>query len=134
VVKFNELNFVSTSDYKVVAAPAVSFAIIVVPMIDVLRVMSIRIAQKRSPFSPDNNHVHHRLLGLFPNHFKVTCIIVATNILIIGFALMLNHFALNVNLQFLCIFTIGVILSTVPSILLKRKASKHARLKTANQF
>lgn len=134
VVKFNELNFVCTSVYKVAAAPAVSFAIIVVPMIDVLRVMSIRIAQKRSPFSPDNNHVHHRLLGLFPSHFKVTCIIVAANMLIIAFALMLNHFALNVNLQFLIIFTVGVILSTVPSILLKRKASKRGRLKTANQY
>lgn len=135
VVKFNELNIVNTTTYAVGAAPAVSFAIIIVPLIDVLRVMTIRIAQKRSPFSPDNNHVHHRLLLIFGNHLKVTAIIVFTNICIIALALLLNHYLSNLNIQFLIIFFIGITLSVVPSFILRMKASKYQeKAKIARQF
>lgn len=124
VVKFNEFNIVKTTAYAVGAAPAVSFAIIIVPLIDVLRVMTIRIVQKRSPFSPDNNHVHHRLLLLYGNHLKVTTIIVSTNVCIVLFALFLNNQISSVNWQFLIIFLLGIGLSFVPFVLLKIKSEK----------
>jgi UDP-N-acetylmuramyl pentapeptide phosphotransferase/UDP-N-acetylglucosamine-1-phosphate transferase len=122
VVKFNELNLLSSPAYAVHAAPAVSFAIIIVPLIDVLRVMSIRIYQKRSPFSPDNNHVHHRLLKLYSKHLKVTSIIVTTNVLLIGFAFFLNSIIYSVNVQFVLLFLVGTGLTFIPSVLLKYRA------------
>jgi UDP-N-acetylmuramyl pentapeptide phosphotransferase/UDP-N-acetylglucosamine-1-phosphate transferase len=43
VVKFNEFNINASSPYAIVAAPSVSFALIIVPLVDTLRVMTIRI-------------------------------------------------------------------------------------------
>ena len=101
---------------------------------DVLRVMSIRIAQGRSPFSPDKNHVHHRLLTLYGNHLKVTITIVSANLAVIGLALWLNHTALKVNIQFVIILLLGVALSLVPSVILRRKAAKDKRKKVLRQY
>jgi UDP-N-acetylmuramyl pentapeptide phosphotransferase/UDP-N-acetylglucosamine-1-phosphate transferase len=46
------------------SAPTVVFSILVIPMIDTLRVFTIRIFKKQSPFIADRNHIHHRLLEL----------------------------------------------------------------------
>ena len=127
VVKFNEFNIDTTLPYAVDAAPVVSFAVIIIPLVDILRVMSIRIATGKSPFTPDNNHIHHRLLELVPSHFKVTMIIIASNIILIAFAYLLND--ININLQFLLVFLFGVLFSLTPSVILKFKSS---RIKTAN--
>ena len=127
VVKFNEFNIDKTVPYAISAAPAVSFAIIIVPLIDTLRVMTIRISNKKSPFSADNNHIHHRLLKLVSSHFKVTLIIIASNAFIIAFALLLNHLSLNINLQFIMVFLSGVLISFIPSIVLKIKSAEKVK-------
>lgn len=135
VIKFNEFNAVANVPYLVQAAPAVSFAIIIIPLIDTLRVMTIRILNKKSPFTPDTNHIHHRLLSLAPNHLVVTLIILSANLLIIIFALLLNESGINNNIQFILIFLIGVVFSSIPSFLIKLKSSqKPAVVKTLKQY
>ncbi len=134
VVKFNEFNIVKSISYSINAAPSVSFAIIIVPLIDTLRVMSIRISQKKSPFSADNNHIHHRLLFLVKSHLNVTLIIVCANIAIIAFALFLNNMAINVNFQFLLVLLMGILFSLTPSVILKIKSNGIKKSKTVNQF
>jgi len=124
VVKFNEFNINNSIQYAVGAAPALSFAIIIVPLVDTLRVMTIRILHNNSPFKPDNNHIHHLLLKFIPSHLKITLIIVATNAFIIAFALLLNQLSLNTNLQFLLLLITGVLFSIIPSIILKIKSAK----------
>ena len=126
VVSFNELNLTAPEPYRIGGAPAVSFAIIIVPLIDTLRVMTIRIAQQRSPFSPDKNHIHHRLLSLLHSHLKVTLTILAGNAVLIAIALGLNHWRLNVNLQFIIIFLMGLGFSMIPSFVLRAKRSRKA--------
>jgi UDP-GlcNAc:undecaprenyl-phosphate GlcNAc-1-phosphate transferase len=135
VVKFNEFNIDNSIQYAIAAAPAVSFAIISVPLIDTLRVMTIRILNKKSPFTADNNHIHHRLLALVPSHLKVTLIIVATNAVFIAFALLLNQLSININLQFFLVLIIGVLFSFIPSIILKIKSPKNIKTtKPVNQY
>ena len=68
------------------SAPAIGFAILMIPLFDTLRVFSIRILNKRSPFSPDRNHVHHLLLDLGFNHRQVTFTCVGVNIIFIVIA------------------------------------------------
>ncbi len=46
------------------AAPAMALAILFVPLFDTARVFVLRMAAGKSPFTPDKNHVHHRLLAL----------------------------------------------------------------------
>lgn len=135
VVKFNEFNAVANVSYAIKAAPAVSFAIIIIPLIDTLRVMTIRISNRKSPFSPDTNHIHHRLLSLAPNHLVVTLIILTANLLIIIFALLLNEMNINNNIQFILVFLIGAAFSLLPSVVIKLKTSeKPAEAKTIKQY
>ena len=66
------------------SAPALGFSILIVPLFDTLRVFSLRILDKRSPFSPDRNHVHHFLLDLGFSHRKVTLLCVGANVFFIS--------------------------------------------------
>lgn len=121
VIKFNELNASPSSAFVLVNAPAVSFAVVVVPLIDTLRVMTIRIMNKKSPFAPDRNHIHHRLLELFPNHLVVTATILAANIIFIGITIILGYLNMNVTIHFMLIFFLAILLSFVPSQIVKLK-------------
>ena len=134
VVKFNEFNINLSVPFAIKDAPVISFAVIIIPLVDILRVMSIRIASGKSPFTPDNNHIHHRLLFLVPNHFKVTMIIMASNLLLIGFAFLLNNVGVNINLQFVMVLLLGTLFSLTPSVILKYKATRLRTAKALKQY
>jgi UDP-GlcNAc:undecaprenyl-phosphate/decaprenyl-phosphate GlcNAc-1-phosphate transferase len=99
--------------------PAISIAIIIVPLIDTLRVLIIRISQKRSPFSPDKNHIHHNILLLTgENHLITSLIIIATNGLIVLFAFLCIDQIGN-NLMFFLLLIMGFVLAGIPATILK---------------
>ena len=72
------------------SAPAIAFAILIVPLFDTLRVFSLRIINRRSPFSPDRNHIHHFLLDLGLSQRMITVVCVTANIVFIGLAYVLR--------------------------------------------
>ena len=85
------IKFISVADSQDVAVPvqsavAVGFAILIVPLLDTLRVFSVRIFNGQSPFTPDRNHVHHLLLDRGLSHTAVTVILTSVNIMFILFA------------------------------------------------
>jgi len=51
--------------------------VLAVPLLDTLIVMTKRIRQGESPFSPDNTHLHHRLLGLGLNQNQSVSVLYA---------------------------------------------------------
>jgi len=55
--------------------PLFTISLIIFPLIDLLRVFIIRISNKKSPFSPDQNHIHHLLLKKGYSHFIIVLII-----------------------------------------------------------
>jgi len=61
------------------------FAIIVLiyPLVDLLRVFILRIKKGKSPFKPDNNHIHHLLINKNKSHVKSIIIIQFISIFII---------------------------------------------------
>lgn len=81
VIKFIQAGSTYTS-YPVAAAPAVGFGILLLPLMDTLRVFTIRVIQGRSPFSPDRNHIHHLFLSKGFNHKSITIICVLSAVLI----------------------------------------------------
>ena len=85
VIKFINLANSPTISVPVESAVAIGFAILIVPLLDTLRVFSIRIINGRSPFTPDRNHVHHLLLDRGLSHAAVTFSCVAINV---GFILL----------------------------------------------
>ena len=58
-----------------ITKPFLSMSLIVYPLVDLLRVFIIRIKEKKSPFNPDQNHIHHFLLKRGLNHFKIVVLI-----------------------------------------------------------
>jgi len=83
-ITFVEMNKGLDHPYALKSVPAVAIGILIIPLFDLLRVFSIRIANKQSPFTPDRNHIHHLLLDLNLTHMQATGILIAFNILFIG--------------------------------------------------
>lgn len=119
IIRFNELNVVHDFAYSVKAAPAVSIGILAVPLFDTVRVMLIRIKNKKSPFQPDKNHVHHRMISLGYKHAAASVRIMAINVLFIATAFLLNWTDNAILLTL--IICMGAFFSWLPSYLLKRK-------------
>jgi UDP-N-acetylmuramyl pentapeptide phosphotransferase/UDP-N-acetylglucosamine-1-phosphate transferase len=85
------IRFISTADspasvFPLSSSPAIGFSILMVPLFDTIRVFSVRILNRRSPFSPDRNHIHHLLLDKGLSHSAVTYTCVGLNLLFIAFA------------------------------------------------
>ena len=55
--------------------PLLSILILLYPLTDLLRVFIIRVKNKKSPFQPDNNHLHHILLDKGFSHWKISIIL-----------------------------------------------------------
>ena len=86
VIKFIGVASDPASVFPIPSAPAIGFAILIIPLFDTLRVVSLRIISRRSPFSPDRNHIHHFLLELGLGHRKIALSCLLANILFIAFA------------------------------------------------
>ncbi len=110
--KFNQHSAIYSGEYAIKSAPAVLIGILAYPLFDVLRVFTLRvIVLKKSPFKPDKNHIHHRLLALGLNHLHTTiAILIANNIFIVG-ALILQKYLSVFELTGL-ILAKSIILST----------------------
>ena len=57
------------------------FSVFSYPIVDITRVVLLRISKRRSPFQADKNHIHHVLLQRFKSHKKVLALIIFTQIL-----------------------------------------------------
>jgi len=90
-IQFIELNkpqqLVPVTDSVIQSVPAVTIAILIVPIFDTLRVIVIRLVQGKSPFMADRNHLHHRLLDTGMSHTQATIVLSSFNVLMIGTAL-----------------------------------------------
>ncbi|MEO9534191.1 MAG: MraY family glycosyltransferase [Crocinitomicaceae bacterium] len=61
--------------FKLVSTPVLAMTILAYPLLDTLRVFTIRTAKGKSPLSADRNHLHHKMLDRNPRH-KVTVIVI----------------------------------------------------------
>ena len=80
-------------------APLIAISILIVPLFDTARVFTIRIANKRGPFSPDRNHVHHVLIDFWGlSHKQASFIIGCFNILFVVLFIILGSKAKNLGM------------------------------------
>lgn len=119
-IKFNELNLDRTKRYFIYPAPTVSFAILIIPLFDLMRVVFVRLFTGRSLFKPDKNHLHHQLLSLGLTHANVSLIISGINLFFIYLAFYTAQF-MSIRRQLLLVLIIAVVISYILSILVARK-------------
>ncbi|MGJ8760489.1 MraY family glycosyltransferase [Polaribacter sp. HaHaR_3_91] len=83
----------------------VLMAILCIPLFDLLRVIGVRLLQKKSPFYPDRNHSHHVLIDFGMSHFKATMLLGLVNYLFVIFIIKLGTY-LN-SFQMLGVFVLA---------------------------
>jgi UDP-GlcNAc:undecaprenyl-phosphate/decaprenyl-phosphate GlcNAc-1-phosphate transferase len=93
-IRFIEANRIQLDSlkYPIINAPAVAFAVLSIPLFDMIRVFLLRLSQKRSPFHPDRNHIHHYFVDNGFSHAKSTGILFWINVSCILIALPLTQF------------------------------------------
>ncbi len=111
VIKFISMASDPSYGLPLASAPALGFAILLVPLFDTLRVVGHRILNHRSPFSPDRNHIHHFLLDLGLNHKTIALTCVFTNICFIGLAYFLQ--SLGTTMVMFSLVAIATILVSI---------------------
>ena len=56
-------------------------SILTYPIVDIIRIFILRLYQKKSPFLPDKQHIHHLILRKTEKHYLTTCIIVISSLI-----------------------------------------------------
>lgn len=83
-------------------------SILIVPIIDTLRVIVLRLKKGVSPFNGDRSHIHHKMLDMGISPLHSAFILWLINILMIGVAYL--TMPLNVNVQLVVILTLGLLI------------------------
>ena len=70
------------------------------PLLDVIRVFTIRLYNKKSFMDPDRNHIHHKLIDIGMTHQRAVYSIIITQFLILLFNIYIIN-SLNLHYQIL---------------------------------
>jgi UDP-N-acetylmuramyl pentapeptide phosphotransferase/UDP-N-acetylglucosamine-1-phosphate transferase len=127
VIQFIKLCDSAAVPFRINGGPAIGFAALSIPLFDTLRVFGQRIFNRRSPFSPDRNHIHHYLLDAGCSHPRITLTLIGINLLTLGVAILLRDFGTNYLIA--TILFIGTTYTTFiyryrQRVLLRNKARK----------
>ncbi len=87
-------------------APVLAVSVLIIPAFDMLNVIATRIYHKKSPFKPDRNHIHHRMLRLGLTHLQTTLILGAVTI---GF-IALSSLLIKINTSFMLVLFTAILL------------------------
>ncbi|MEI6508015.1 MAG: MraY family glycosyltransferase [Bacteroidota bacterium] len=112
-IRFIEFNSpLAENSYKLLSAPAIAVAILIIPLFDTLRVFIIRMMKRKSPFVADNNHLHHSLLRIGLGHKEVSLVMYIINVLFVLIAFMIKDS--NTLTILVIVGTLAFVLSQIP--------------------
>jgi UDP-N-acetylmuramyl pentapeptide phosphotransferase/UDP-N-acetylglucosamine-1-phosphate transferase len=86
-------------------------AIMYIPLFDTFRVFSVRLINKKSPFSPDNNHIHHILIDSGLSHFKSSLFLGFLNLGLAILFIFLSFYLNSFQMLWVLIFTTLLLLA-----------------------
>jgi UDP-N-acetylmuramyl pentapeptide phosphotransferase/UDP-N-acetylglucosamine-1-phosphate transferase len=119
------IKFITVADSSAVVLPiqsavAVGVSVLIIPLLDTVRVFSIRIFHGRSPFSPDRNHIHHLLLDRGLSHKYVTLFCFLLNIVFITIA----YFGRNLGPTYLLSLMVGLCLTFLGILIYSKRSTR----------
>ncbi|WP_312074718.1 MraY family glycosyltransferase [Chryseobacterium sp.] len=109
--------------YHLKAAPAIAVAILILPIVDTLNVIAIRLINKKSPFEADKNHIHHKLVRMNLTHRRSSFYIVCYYLMIVCVAYCFRH--IDVNLLLLIVLSLGFLGAYIPDIICRFQPKKN---------
>jgi UDP-N-acetylmuramyl pentapeptide phosphotransferase/UDP-N-acetylglucosamine-1-phosphate transferase len=132
VIKFINIASDPNCLMPVESATTIGFAVLMLPLFDTLRVFGLRILNRRSPFSPDRNHIHHFLLDLGLSHKATTLVCLLSNLFFIAIAFSLKTIGTSYLMGFL--FFIAITLTVVVYLMRERQIKKQTSNKNLHSF
>ena len=104
-IQFLELNVGDTN----LSSPHICIAIMIIPLFDTLRVFVLRSLQGKSPFTPDKNHIHHKLLSYGLSQTGTVLVLLGVNLLLVTVAVFVGSLIdINVFVIGLLIIALGI--------------------------
>lgn len=83
-----------------------------IPLFDAFKVMVVRMAMGKGPFSPDRNHIHHKLIDLGLSKKRTVFLLLSTSLLLIAVNWVLLWFV-NCNILLIADLAFGVLVNIV---------------------
>jgi UDP-N-acetylmuramyl pentapeptide phosphotransferase/UDP-N-acetylglucosamine-1-phosphate transferase len=89
------------------------FSTMIIPLMDIPRVMLARMREGRNPFTPDKNHIHHKLMrtGMKPFWTMVTLLVVT--VFLIAFTVITVKLEVDKTLILVIDILLGVMLHLI---------------------
>ena len=112
-LSFNTMDILLITNNKIL----ILMSLFSYPLVDTIRIFTVRILRKKSPFSADKNHIHHHLLRLGFSHKKASTFVVIYTFSITNFSLLFMK--QNINFSFVILLILAVIIVCLPTLLTK---------------
>jgi len=103
-----------------ISKPVFVLSCLAYPLVDTLRVFVIRAINKRSPFSADRNHIHHRLIDIGLNHSQSVVFVYLYSLLVIYLSLVINA---GPSINFISMAVVAILLLQAPFFVKKKRVS-----------
>ena len=121
VMMLDVLDSASYSEVVEVALVPFVFAVFSFPVMDTLRVMTMRICRGCSPFKADKTHLHHALVGRGLSHLVTTLVIIGLNLLVVGAWFVCCRCMLPASAQMGVVLGVALLCIVLPYFLLRKK-------------
>lgn len=120
-IHFINVNFDLPSDtpYRFKASIGTAACIIIIPLVDTLRIIILRLLKGKSPFKPDKSHVHHAIMRLGKSHSQSTLILSGTHCFYIAMAIIMHNLSERFVLS--AVFGLSIALSVTLDRLILNK-------------
>lgn len=106
----------------------IAFNILLVPCLDVIRVVIGRIKRKKSPFKPDRTHIHHKFMAMGFNPRRSLILIQVISVFFIIESFILEHLGININIVIGLNVLIWIGINMWFSKIIERKHTTHLLL------
>ena len=118
-IRFNELVAGGGAVLDLKSAPVVTIGILIIPLFDTLRVMILRLRDKKSMFAGDKRHIHHLMLRAGMSHRQATLYISLFNVFMIVVAYLLD--GLGILLLGLVLLALCLVATQLLMLAVKRR-------------
>lgn len=115
-INFTEINLAQAIHLPtyIHSTPSVILSLLIIPIFDTIRIFTIRLLNKKSPFKADKNHLHHILIEIGFSHLQSTGILAGVTIGCFLITLLANNLGNEILISIL--ITISLSLNKILSL------------------
>ncbi|MFC2115554.1 glycosyltransferase family 4 protein, partial [Bacteroidota bacterium] len=119
LIRFLNLEQASILGIQIHTRLAFALAVLIIPVFDIVRIIIIRLMQGRSPFQPDRQHIHYRMVDMRLSHLGATGILMGINLAMISIAMVMQGTGEIPVILFLLV--LSTLLSFIPGYYIRKE-------------